>query len=55
MEERGVDKYALADMTNVSPVTINRWLEGKFQPRFRNLKRVTSTLDVSADYLLGRA
>jgi transcriptional regulator with XRE-family HTH domain len=55
MEERNIDAYLLASITNVSPTTVQRWLDGKFEPRHKNLARIVDALDVSSDRLLGRA
>ncbi|WP_373565000.1 helix-turn-helix domain-containing protein [Paenibacillus sp. E222] len=54
MEDRNLDHVALAMIANVSPHTVKRWLNGKFEPRHKNLVRLTDALDVSGDYLLGR-
>lgn len=55
MEERGIDVECLSEITNVSPVTVIRWLNGNFEPRQKNFIRISEALDVSNDYLLGRA
>ncbi|WP_445667204.1 helix-turn-helix domain-containing protein [Paenibacillus sp. FSL K6-1558] len=54
MEERDLDHTALAMLANVSPLTVRRWLNGKFEPRQRNLLKISNALDVSSDYLIGR-
>ncbi|WP_128102814.1 helix-turn-helix transcriptional regulator [Paenibacillus sp. DCT19] len=54
MEERGLDHAALAILANVSPLTVKRWLNGKFEPRQRNLLKISNALDVSSNYLIGR-
>jgi transcriptional regulator with XRE-family HTH domain len=54
MEDRGLTPASLAMVSGVAPVTVNRWLDGEFQPRFKNLARIADVLDVSSDYLLGR-
>jgi transcriptional regulator with XRE-family HTH domain len=54
MEDRGLDVNALSMLAGVSPSTIQRWLDGKYTPRFKSLKRVAEALGVSYDYLLGR-
>ncbi|WP_392391847.1 helix-turn-helix domain-containing protein [Paenibacillus antibioticophila] len=53
MEDRGLDAIALAMLANVSPVTVERWLNGNFEPRHKNLARIANALDVSDNYLLG--
>lgn len=55
MKDKGIDTRLLSELTSVSPVTVERWLEGKFEPRQRNLVKVSQALDVSSDYLLGIA
>jgi predicted transcriptional regulator len=55
MEERGHNPASLAMIANVSPTTVKRWLDGTYEPRHKNLARLTVALDVSGDYLLGRA
>ncbi|MGN7760487.1 helix-turn-helix domain-containing protein [Paenibacillus sp. 22594] len=55
MEERNLDHVALAMLANVNPRTVKRWMDGINQPRFKNLPGLTDALDVSGDYLLGRA
>ncbi|WP_088832611.1 helix-turn-helix domain-containing protein [Paenibacillus tyrfis] len=54
MEDRGIDLFALAGITNVSPLTVKRWLNGRFEPRHKNLMSIADALDVSGDFLLGR-
>lgn len=54
MEDRNLDHVAIAMIANVSPHTVRRWLNGKFEPRHKNLARLADALDVSGDYLLGR-
>lgn len=55
MEERNLNHVALAMITNVSTSTVKRWQSGMFEPRHKNLRRLADALDVSGDYLLGRA
>ncbi|WP_237172682.1 helix-turn-helix domain-containing protein [Paenibacillus lutimineralis] len=42
-------------IANVSPTTVKRWLDGSFEPRHKNLARLADALNVSDNYLLGRA
>jgi len=37
-------------MISVSPVTVNRWLDGKFEPRHKHLLRIEQALDISNGY-----
>ena len=55
MNDRGIGPQTLSAMLGVSPVTVNRWLDGKFDPRLKNLRNISNVLDVSNDYLLGKA
>jgi len=54
MEDRGIGTLTLSRLINVSPITVERWLNGMFEPRQKNLVRITAALDISSDYLLGR-
>lgn len=54
MENQGLNKFSLATIADVSPATVQRWMDGKFEPRHRNLARLADALHVSGDYLLGR-
>jgi transcriptional regulator with XRE-family HTH domain len=54
LEKRNIDAYRLSRMIQVSPYTVKRWLNGRFEPRHRNLSRISAALNVSADYLIGR-
>jgi transcriptional regulator with XRE-family HTH domain len=55
MENRGYNTISLAMIVGVSALTVKRWVNGTYEPRFRNVSRIADTLDVSADYLHGRA
>ncbi|MBJ6362136.1 helix-turn-helix transcriptional regulator [Paenibacillus sp. MAHUQ-46] len=55
MKDRGIDARLLSEITGVSHSTVERWLNGTFEPRQRNLLKITNALDVSNDYLLGKA
>lgn len=55
MEKQGMDSATLSMEVGVSPVTVKRWVCGKFEPRHRNLPRIANALCVSTDYLCGMA
>ncbi|MFJ7916075.1 MULTISPECIES: helix-turn-helix domain-containing protein [unclassified Lysinibacillus] len=43
----------LADKINVSPQVISNWERGYTEPSPEDIKKLSSVLDVSSDYLLG--
>ena len=51
MEKMNMDADTLAILASVSPITVQRWLKGEYNPRYINLTKVTQVLNVSADYL----
>lgn len=53
-EQRGLTQEQLADMINVSRVTLARYEAGNHFPDEQRLIRLADCLDVSVDYLLGR-
>lgn len=53
MENKNMDADTLAILASVSPITVQRWLKGEYNPRYINLTKVTQVLNVSADYLCG--
>ncbi|MGM9915791.1 helix-turn-helix domain-containing protein [Anaerotignum sp.] len=53
MEKQNMDAKSLATLTDVSPTTVRRWLNGTYEPRHINLPKVARVLNVSADYLCG--
>ena len=55
MEERGISANLLANLINVTPITVERWLNGKFEPRHKYFVRIVDALDVSADFLAGKS
>lgn len=55
MENRGIDARLLSLIAGVSLTTVERWINGKFLPRQPNLSKIADALDVSSDYLIGRA
>lgn len=53
MEKMNMDVSTLALLADISPITVQRWLKGEYNPRYINLTKVTQVLNVSADYLCG--
>ncbi len=51
MENQGIDSIALAEMVGVSVVTVKRWLNGTYKPRYMNLPKIVRALQVPADFL----
>ena len=43
----------LANKLNIKPSQISEWLKGKANPGYETLRNIASTLNLSADYLLG--
>ncbi|NQX57541.1 helix-turn-helix transcriptional regulator [Paenibacillus qinlingensis] len=43
----------MSEKITVSPTTVKRWLEGRFEPGHRNLSRLADALYVPSDILLG--
>ncbi|WP_442871380.1 helix-turn-helix domain-containing protein [Anaerotignum sp. MB30-C6] len=51
MEKLGMDPKTLAMLSDVSTVTVQRWLRGTYEPRHANLPKIAHVLKVSTDYL----
>lgn len=51
MGKMNMDISTLALLANISPVTVQRWLNGTYQPRHVNLPKLICALQVPADYL----
>lgn len=43
----------LANKLNIKPSQISEWLKGKANPGYETLRNIATTLNLSADYLLG--
>ncbi len=52
---RGLSQKELARRARMHPAAISHWETGNRQPSIQNLYRLISVLEVSCDYLLGRA
>lgn len=46
-----IDTFALAAMIGVSVVTVKRWLNNTYKPRYANLAKIARVLCVSTDFL----
>ena len=55
LEEKDMNQKELAQKTNVSEVTISRYINGTRQPKSDILSKIADVLDVSIDYLLGNS
>ena len=54
-ELRGLSQTQLATKANLPPSSVSHFESGSRKPSFDNLKRLATALDVTTDYLLGRA
>ena len=53
MEKMNMDISTLALLANISPVTVQRWLNGEYEPRNKNLRAIAHVLNTSSSYLNG--
>lgn len=53
LNEYNLTQTELAKKLNIKPSQISEWLKEKANPGYDTLKNIASTLNVSADYLLG--
>ncbi|WP_369726353.1 helix-turn-helix domain-containing protein [Bradyrhizobium sp. LLZ17] len=54
-ELRGLSQSQLAAKADLPPSSVSHFESGARKPSFENLKRLSAALDVTTDYLLGRA
>jgi transcriptional regulator with XRE-family HTH domain len=54
-ELRGLSQSQLATNAELPPSSVSHFEAGARKPSFENLKRLAGALDVTTDYLLGRA
>ena len=52
---RKISQGDLAEMTGFKPAAISHFETGVRKPSFDNLKRLADALEITTDYLLGRA
>ncbi|MDY3927350.1 MAG: helix-turn-helix transcriptional regulator [Anaerotignum sp.] len=53
MERMNMDVNTLALLADVSPTTVQRWLNGEYEPRNKNLREIAHVLNTSSSYLNG--
>ena len=53
--ERSLSRSQLASLLGVTEAAISRWESGSREPSFTRLVELCDALDVTSDYLLGRA
>lgn len=53
MEKMNMDISTLAHLADISPITVQRWLSGEYEPRNKNLRAVAHVLNTSSSYLNG--
>ncbi len=53
-KEKGLSQETLAEMLDVKAATISNYEKGKRKPKIKMLIKISETLNVSLDYLLGR-
>lgn len=52
LEGRGITQKEFALTLNIAPTTLNGYIKNKRQPDFELVKRISSVLEVSTDFLL---
>ena len=53
IKEKGYSQKSFAKKINISPSSVNAWVQGTRRPDIDKLIIIATTLDVSTDYLLG--
>lgn len=53
IDRRGMSQKDLADLLNVTEVTVSRWINGTRQPKADYIVVICLRLGISADWLLG--
>ena len=54
-ESRDLNQTELAKVAGLQPAAIGHFESGRRKPSFANIRALAKALDVSSDYLLGRA
>lgn len=54
-EARSLNQTELAKRSNLQPAAIGHFEAGRRKPSFANIRTLAKALEVSSDYLLGRA
>ncbi len=52
--EKGMSRYRLQKLTDISESVMRYWVQGKTSPSLLNVVLIAEKLEVSVDYLLGR-
>lgn len=52
--EKGISRYRLQKLTNISESVMRYWVQGKTSPSVLNVALIAEKLEISVDYLLGR-
>lgn len=52
LEERNISQKEFAKTLNIAPTTLNGYIKNKRQPDFELVKKISTVLKVSADFLL---
>jgi transcriptional regulator with XRE-family HTH domain len=52
---RGLNQKQVAERVGISPSIVSRYELGRGEPRLSVLRRLADVLDVTTDFLLGRA
>lgn len=52
LEERKISQKEFAKTLNIAPTTLNGYIKNKRQPDFELVKKISSVLNVSTDFLL---
>ncbi len=52
--EKGISRYRLQKMTDISESVMRYWIQGKTSPSLVNVVLIAEKLEISVDYLLGR-
>lgn len=52
--ERGISRYRLQKLTDISESVMRYWVRGKTSPSVLSVAIIAETLEISVDYLLGR-
>lgn len=53
-ERKGISQADLSQILNVTPSAVGMWEQGRREPSYEKLKRISDVFNVSTDYLLGR-
>lgn len=53
LEEQRISQKQFAKTLNIAPTTLNGYIKDKRQPDFETIKKISSALNVSVDFLLG--